>query len=177
MTALSRHVLRVRIPVSIVALAVLVAGMYRVHTMSGRFVYGSLVLGGAIQSDLDIGTRYISRNVTYIMAFSVLILYAAENRLASPSIGGALGVLSIFWILHVRKNNAIGFGDVLFAPTLVLYIGWFRAKFLLVWILVAAVIAVLTAVCRRQRYVAFVPPLVSAAILVTLLADESEYAQ
>lgn len=157
-----------RLPVVVVSAGLLVVGMIRMDSLDDCIMYGSLVIGGAIQANSDLLTRYMPRFVTYLMACIALVVVVARRQVISPVLAMAFLVGFVFWIIHAWRKSSLGFGDVLLAPTLALYVGWVDVLAIPLWLFIGSFCAALTAVLLRKRYLPFGPWLVGPAVVVHL---------
>lgn len=157
------------LPVVVVSAGLLVVGMIRMDTFDGRIMYGSLVIGGTIQANSDLLTRHMPRIVTYLMACVALVTFLAGGQIVSTSLVMSLLVGFLFWIVHVWSKSSLGFGDVLLAPTLALYVGWVDPLAIPLWLFIGSLGAALTALLLRKKYLPFGPWLVGSAVLFQLV--------
>jgi prepilin signal peptidase PulO-like enzyme (type II secretory pathway) len=135
----------------------------------------ALILGGAYQADSDARTRHVSRLVTYAMAGVVVVALLATRRLWSLVLVAAALVGGGFFLLHLRRKESLGFGDVLLAPVLALYVGWFHVVAVPAWLIGSSLGAAVTAAVRRHRYVAFVPWLTVSAVVTIVYVGSPTY--
>jgi prepilin signal peptidase PulO-like enzyme (type II secretory pathway) len=140
-----------------------------------RLVMVALIVGGAYQADSDALTRHVSRLVTYAMASVVVVALLATSRLWSYVPAAAAFVFGGLLLVHLRRKESLGFGDVLLAPVLALYVGWFDVTAVPMWLIGACLTAAVTAVVRRNRHVAFVPWLTSSAVVTILCVGLQTY--
>jgi prepilin signal peptidase PulO-like enzyme (type II secretory pathway) len=129
-----------------------------------RVLLATLIVGGAIQAESDLRTRHVPRIVTYAMAAIVVAMGIIDGRIDSSLIVAIAAVAALFFAVHRWRRDAMGFGDVLLAPVLAMYVGWFDIGALPLWMICASLGAAVLAGVRRQRYVAFVPWMVASAI-------------
>jgi prepilin signal peptidase PulO-like enzyme (type II secretory pathway) len=159
---------RSRWAVVVGALVALVATWMRYPQSVDRVVLVALVLGGGMQAESDLRTRHVPRFVTYVMAAVIVSVSAVTDTVEVPAIIAAAAVAVGFFVVHRWRPHALGFGDVLLAPVVALYVGWFDVGAIPLWLLGASVIAAFGAVVRQRRYVAFVPSMVASALITIL---------
>ena len=167
--------LRSRWAVTVAASIALVLTWFRFSDTADRLIMLVLTVGSAYQGDSDARTRHVSRLVTYAMASVVVIVLLATSRLWSVVPVSAAVVGSGFFLLHLYRKESLGFGDVLLAPVLALYVGWFDVTAVPMWLIGACLTAAVTAVVRRNRHVAFVPWLTSSAVVTILCVGLQTY--
>ena len=166
---------RSRWAVTVAASIALVLTWFRFADAADRLIMLVLTVGSAYQADSDARTRYVSRLVTYAMASVVVIALLASSRLWSLVPVAAALVGGAFLLIHLRRKESLGFGDVLLAPVLALYVGWFDVAVIPAWLIGASIGAAMTAAVRRQRHVAFVPWLTSSAVVTILCVGSQTY--
>lgn len=166
---------RSRWAVTVAASIALVLTWLRFADVADRLVMLVLTVGGAYQADSDAQTRHIPRVVTYAMAIVVVIALLATNRLWSFVPVAAALVGSGFLLIHLWRKESLGFGDVLLAPMLALYVGWFDVAAVPAWLIGASLAAAVTAAVRRHRHVAFVPWLTVSAVATILYVGPQTY--
>lgn len=135
----------------------------------------AIIVGGAVQVDSDLRTRCVARFPTYLMGLVGVVSALFAGRLLSSLMIAALAVGCTFWIIHRWRTDALGFGDVLLAPVIALYVGWFKVSNIPLWLLMASSGAALTALMSHRRLVAFVPWLVGIAVATILLTTPATY--
>ena len=166
---------RSRWAVTVAASIALVLTWLQFADAADRLVVLVLILGGAYQADSDARTRHVSRTVTFAMATFVVLALLATSRLWSYVPVVAAVVFGGFFLIHLRRNKSLGFGDVLLAPVLSLYVGWFDVAAVPAWLIGASLAAAVTAVVRRHRHVAFVPWLTVSAVSTILYVGSPTY--
>jgi prepilin signal peptidase PulO-like enzyme (type II secretory pathway) len=166
---------RSRWAVTVAASIALILTWLRFTDIADRLVMVALIVGGAYQADSDARTRHVSRLVTYAMASAVVIALLATSRLWSfvPMVAALVG--GAFFLIHLRRKESLGFGDVLLAPVLALYIGWFEVVAVPAWLIASSLGAAVTAAVRRHRYVAFVPWLTVSAVVTIMYVGPQTY--
>lgn len=166
---------RSRWTVIVGALVALVATWMRYPQSLDRVVLAALILGGGMQAESDLRTLHVPRFVTYVMAAVIVSVIAVNNTVEVSAIIAAAAVAVGFFVVYRWRRHALGFGDVLLAPVVALYISWFDVAAIAPWLLGASVIAALGAVVRRRRSVAFVPAIVVSALITILYVGTSTY--
>lgn len=166
---------RSRWAVAIATVAVLVVASIRLSRTTDQIVMLPLLVGGAYQADADLRTRHISRLVTCVMGLSAVVAFVADNRVWSAASMTALAVGIAFLVIHRSRNESLGLGDVLLAPVLALYVGWFSVTAVPFWLIGASLGAALAAAVRRDRHVAFAPWLVVSAVATILWVGSPTY--
>lgn len=137
-------------------------------TTGDRVVFVMFIIGGVFQAECDIRTRSIPRMTTYLMGCAALLALVLRNTLSLGVVLVALSVGFGMWIVHRVAERSLGFGDVLLAPVITLYVGWFDVSVVPIWLGLAALGAAIMALFSRQRYVAFVPWMVASGVVVIL---------
>ena len=166
---------RSRWAVTVAASIALVLTWLRFTDIADRLVMVALIVGGAYQADSDARTRHVSRLVTYAMASVVVIALLATSRLWSLVLVVAALVGGGFFLLHLCRKESLGFGDVLLAPTLALYVGWFDVAAVPAWLIGSSLGAAVTAAVRRHRHVAFAPWLTVSAVVTIMYVGSQTY--
>ena len=148
---------------------------FRFPDPTERLMVMTMIVGGAYQSVSDFRTRHVPRVVTYTMGSIAILELLLVDRMWSliPIVAGAVGV--VFFLLHKWREESLGFGDVLLAPVLALFVGWFDVFGVPLWLLGASLGAALTSVFLRQRHVAFAPWLVASAVVTILYVGSPTY--
>ena len=84
-----------------------------------------------------------------------------------------LTVGSVYWLLHRRSPDSLGFGDVLLVLPLSLSLAWLDVMLVLIWQLAASCIGAIHAVIQRLRLVSqsipFAPHLLLTALFLMTL--------
>jgi prepilin signal peptidase PulO-like enzyme (type II secretory pathway) len=166
---------RSRWAVVVAAVVCLALVSMRLTRTIDQIVMLPLLVGGTYQADADLRTRHISRLVTYVMGLSVVVAFVADNRVWSSASATALAVGIAFLVIHRSRNESLGLGDVLLAPVLALYIGWFSVTAVPLWLIGASLGAALVAAVQRNRHVAFAPWLVVSAVATILWVGSPTY--
>jgi hypothetical protein len=131
---------RSRWAVTVAASIALVLTWLRFADATDRLIMLVLTVSSACQADSDARTRHVSRLVTYAMASVVVIALLATSRLWSVVPVSAAVVGSGFFLLHLYRKESLGFGDVLLAPVLALYVGWFDVAVIPAWLIGASIV-------------------------------------
>lgn len=148
---------------------------FRFPDPNERLMVLTMIVGGAYQSVSDFRTRHVPRVVTYAMgSVAILGLFLADRMWSLVPIA-AVAVGVVFLLLHQWREKSLGFGDVLLAPVLALFVGWFDVFGVPLWLLGASLGAALTAIFCRQRHVAFAPWLVASAVVTILYVGSPTY--
>lgn len=166
---------RSRWAVFVAAVVSLALVSMRLTRTADQIVMLPLIVGGAYQSDGDLRTRHVSRFVTFVMGVVAVGAFVAGNRVSSFALVTALIVGAGFLVIHRRRRESLGFGDVLLAPVLALYVGWFDVGAVPLWLIGASVGAALAAAVQRNRNVAFAPWLVVSAVATILWVGSPTY--
>jgi hypothetical protein len=161
--------------VTLVAVALLVIGVFRFSNIETRVLYSILVTLGVLQSDFDLRWRSIPRAVTYTMGIAASVVWLAVGVSPARPFTVSLVVLGGFWIVHRWKPSGLGLGDVLLAPVLCMYVCWFDLRLVPLWLMTASLGAAVSAIIRKQRHLAFVPWMVGGAIAIVLVASNANY--
>lgn len=155
----------------VVVIGLLIYTETRNISETSRAVSAMLIVGGGFQSWSDIETHTVPRVVTVTMGVFVGAMYIYAGQLISIETTVAIAVGLVFWTIHHLRRMALGFGDVLLAPVLALYVAWFDVQTVPVWLFLASLGAVASVAVNRQNHVAFVPWLVGSAIGVVMSAS------
>lgn len=152
-----------------VGLFALGLGWWRINDVESLALYGVLIIGGTLQTESDIRTRLIPRMTTFVMgAFAIAVLAARGNAfLPVVLIAGTVGLA--LWLTHRLAPHSLGFGDVLLAPVIAMYVGWYEPTAVPLWLGGAALGAGVGAIGTRQRRVAFVPWMVISAVATIII--------
>ncbi len=144
-----------------------------------------LVAGLVAQTAVDLRTRRLPREITYVtIAVGAPLLAAAalvvdEPRRIATAVFGAVVATAVMAALHAVSRGGLGDGDVRLSPLLGLYLGWSNPGLALVGIffgfVIGAVVGVALMIVGRAGRRTALPfgPFLAAGTLIAVLVGQS----
>jgi len=133
-----------------------------------------------VQGVLDATTHRLSRPVTWMAIIGTmgLVTVRATNERNWIGVFGVVFVAAIvvvlFWIMHWRSAESLGFGDVLLVAPLSLLLGSVNPRLVMFWLALSSVTGALHGVIarrlRKERRIPFGPHLLFGAWLLLMIS-------
>lgn len=133
-----------------------------------------------VQGVLDATTHRLSRPVTWMALIGTmgLVTVRATNERNWTGVLGVVFVAAIvvvlFWIMHWRSAESLGFGDVLLVAPLSLLLGSINPRLVMFWLALSSMTGALHGVIarrlRKERRIPFGPHLLFGAWLLLMIS-------